>query len=139
MARVATFVVCAAVAASLASVFGACTTIEPQQTSFFEETVAPVLQTSCVRTNTGVGCHVSDAKGNAFGNLDLSSYAGVNARHDLLLDYGPYLQPSLLVKNVPPYQLTVQLWDGTKTLVTTDIKHERNSERKNRMKKKKSK
>ena len=40
--------------------------------------------------------------GNAFGNLDLSSYAGVNRRRDLLLDYGPYQQPSLLVKNVPP-------------------------------------
>jgi hypothetical protein len=123
MARVASFVGCAAAAAALASIFGACTTIEPQPTSFFEQTVAPVLQTSCVRTNTGVGCHVSDTKGNAFGNLDLSNYAGVNLRHDLLLDYGPYLQPSLLVKNVPPYQLTVQLWDGSKTLVTTDIKH----------------
>ena len=32
-------------------------------------------------------------------------YAGVNRRRDLLLDYGPYQQPSLLVKNVPPYQV----------------------------------
>jgi len=123
MARAASFVVCAAMAAVVASVSGACTTLEPEPTSFFDETVAPVLQTSCVRTNTGVGCHVEDVKGNAFGNLDLSSYEGVSQRHDLLLDYGPYQQPSLLVKNVPPYQLTLQLWDGTKTLITTDIKH----------------
>ncbi|MGO9833765.1 MAG: TolB family protein [Polyangiaceae bacterium] len=123
MARASSLVVCAALAVVVACVSGACTTIEPQQTTFFDQTIAPVLQTSCVRTNTGVGCHVSDVKGNAFGNLDLTSYAGVDRRHDLLLDYGPYLQPSLLVKNVPPYQLTLQLWDGTKTLVTTDIKH----------------
>jgi hypothetical protein len=123
MARASSFAVCVGFAAVVAWVAGACTTIEPQPTTFFDQTVAPVLQTSCVRTNTGVGCHVSDAKGNAFGNLDLSSYDGVNRRRDLLLDYGPYLQPSLLVKNVPPYQLTIQLWDGTKTLVTTDIKH----------------
>ncbi|HEX8791904.1 MAG TPA: hypothetical protein VF765_13210 [Polyangiaceae bacterium] len=102
---------------------GACTTPQPQHTTFFDTTIDPILQGSCVRSNTGVGCHVSDAKGNAFGNLDLSTYDGVDKRRDLLLDYGPYLQPSLLVKNVPPYELTVQLWDGTKVPVTTDIKH----------------
>lgn len=79
----------------------ACTTLEPTPATFFAQTIAPVLQNSCVHTNTGAGCHESDEKGNAFGNLDTSSYAGINARRDLLLDYGPYLQPSLLVKNVP--------------------------------------
>jgi len=102
---------------------GACTTREPQPTTFFDQNVAPILQTSCVRTNTGAGCHVADAKGNAFGNLDLTTYDGVSHRRDLLLDYGPYLQPSMLVKNVPPYQVSVQLWDGTTVSVTTDIKH----------------
>jgi hypothetical protein len=126
MVRAATFVApltfaTLALAVLLAS--GACTVKEPQPTTYFETTIAPVLQTSCVRTNTGVGCHVSDANGNAFGNLDLSSYAGVDKRRDLLLDYGPYLQPSLLVKNVTPYQMAIQLWDGTKVTVTTDIKH----------------
>jgi hypothetical protein len=110
-----------ATAAVLAS--GACTVKEPQPTTYFDIAIAPVLQTSCVRTNTGVACHVSDAKGNAFGNLDLSTFAGVDKRRDLLLDYGPYQQPSLLVKNVTPYQLGIQLWDGTKVTVTTDIKH----------------
>src|SRR5579863_5698026 len=123
MVRASSFAVCVAFAAVVAGASGACTTIEPQETTFFAQTVAPVLQTSCVRTNTGVGCHVSDAKGNAFGNLDLSNYAGVNRRRDLLLDYGPYQQPSLLVKNVPPYQVAVQFWDGTTVDVTTDIKH----------------
>jgi len=101
----------------------ACTVLEPTPATFFAQTIAPVLQNSCVHTNTGAGCHESDERGNAFGNLDTSSYAGINARRDLLLDYGPYLQPSLLVKNVPPFQVTVNLWDGTQIPVTTDIKH----------------
>jgi hypothetical protein len=100
-----------------------CTTQEPSNVTYFQETIAPILTTSCVRTNTGAGCHVADAKGNAFGNLDLSSYAGVNARRDLLQDYGPYGQPSLLVKNVPDFQITAQLYDGTEIPVMTDIKH----------------
>jgi hypothetical protein len=106
-----------------AAASGACVTKEPQTTSYFDQTIDPVLQTSCVRTNTGAGCHVADSHGNAFGNLDATSYAGVSRRRDLLLDYGPYQQPSLLVKNVPPYQVAVQFWDGTTVDVTTDIKH----------------
>ncbi|MBV9948482.1 MAG: hypothetical protein JOZ69_16650, partial [Myxococcales bacterium] len=101
----------------------ACTTKEPQPSTYFNRTVAPILQSSCVRTNTGAGCHVADAKGNAFGNLDLATFAGIDRRRDLLLDYGPYLQPSLLVKNVAPYQVTLALWDGTNVTVTTDIRH----------------
>src|SRR5271166_4678102 len=86
---------------------GGCTTLQPQSTTYFDQTIDPILQSSCVRTNTGVGCHVSDVKGNAFGNLDLSTYDGVNRRRDLLLDYGPYLQPSLLAKNVPAFQISI--------------------------------
>jgi hypothetical protein len=102
---------------------GACTTKEPQTVTFFDQTIDPILQSSCVRTNTGVGCHVADTKGNAFGNLDLSTYAGVSKRPDLLLNYGPYQRPSILVKNIPPYQVAVQFWDGTTVDMTTDIKH----------------
>lgn len=102
---------------------GACTTKEPQPSTYFERIIAPGLQGSCVRSNTGAGCHVADAKGNAFGNLDLSTFDGINRRRDLLLDYGPYLRPSLLVKNIPPFQLTIQLWDGTTVAITTDITH----------------
>jgi hypothetical protein len=123
MVRAATAVACLTLALAAALVSGACTTKEPQPTTYFETAIAPVLQTSCVRTNTGVGCHVSDAKGNAFGNLDLSSYAGVDKRRDLLLDYGPYLQPALLAKNVAPYQMGIQLWDGKKVTVTADLRH----------------
>ncbi|HEY4014864.1 MAG TPA: hypothetical protein VGM06_16090 [Polyangiaceae bacterium] len=111
------------VASIVACVFVACATKEPTPSTYYDRTIAPILQSTCVRTNTGAGCHVADAKGNAFGNLDLTTFDGVDRRRDLLLDYGPYLKPSLLVKNVPPYQVTVQLWDGTTVPVTTDIKH----------------
>ena len=100
-----------------------CTTEEPQPTTYFDQTIAPILVTSCVHTNTSVGCHVTDAKGNALGNLDLSTYDAVNRRRDLLYNHGPYEQPSLLVKNISSYAITVQSYDGTTTSVTTDIKH----------------
>lgn len=110
-----------AVIAAIAA--GACKTVEPQPSTYFDRIILPGLQGSCVHSNTGAGCHVVDAKGNAFGNLDLSTFDGINLRRDLLLDYGPYLQPSLLVKNVPPFQLKIQLWDGTSIPITTDITH----------------
>ncbi|HLK37846.1 MAG TPA: hypothetical protein VKU41_13890 [Polyangiaceae bacterium] len=117
------YVAYVALAVAYACEAGACTTHQPPTTTYFDRTIAPILQTSCVRTNTGAGCHVADAKGNAFGNLDLSDYGALAKRRDLLLDYGPYLQPSLLAKNVDPYPVTLELWDGTKVTVTTDIKH----------------
>jgi hypothetical protein len=101
----------------------ACVTKEPPPTTFFESNIAPVLSTSCVRSATGSGCHVADSHGNAFGNLDLSSYADVDKRHDLLETYGPYGQPSLLIKNIPPFTVSMQSFDGTVVQVTTDIKH----------------
>lgn len=121
--RVATFAGGPLLAVIGALAAGACTTRQPEPSTYFERIIAPGLLGSCVRSNTGAGCHVADAKGNAFGNLDLSTFDGVNLRRDLLLDYGPYLQPSLLVKNIPPFQVTVALWDGTSIPITTDITH----------------
>ena len=114
-----TLAVVAGVAAS-----GACTTLEPQSTTYFDTTIDPILQSSCVRTNTGVGCHVADAKGNAFGNLDLVE----------LRRRQPPARPAPRLRAVPAALAareeraavpasTVQLWDGTKVSVTTDIKH----------------
>jgi hypothetical protein len=100
-----------------------CTTKEPESSTYFDRTISPILTTSCVRTNTGAGCHVADAKGNALGNLDLSTFAGVAKRRDLLIDYGSYGQPAFLVKNIDPFQVEVQTYDGKKVAITTDIKH----------------
>jgi hypothetical protein len=110
-------------AALVAAVLAACTTKEPTKTTYYERTINPILTTSCVRTNTGAGCHVADAKGNAFGNLDLTSYDGISKRKDLLTDYGAYGQPALLLKNIDPFQVEIRTYDGVSTTVTTDIKH----------------
>jgi hypothetical protein len=89
-----------------------CTTIEPSSTTFFESNIEPILATSCTRSPTGSGCHVADAHGNALGNLDASSYASITKRRDLLDTYGPYGQPSLLIKNIKPFTIEIQAYDG---------------------------
>src|SRR5262249_6651676 len=110
-------------AAIVAVVAGACSTREPKQTTYFDRTISPILTTSCVRTNTGAGCHVADGRGNALGNLDVSSYDALTKRKDLLVDYGPYGQPAFLLKNIAPFAVEIQGYDGVKTVITTDIKH----------------
>ena len=115
--------VAAALLVFVAFATGACTTKEPTSSTYFERTISPILVSSCVRTNTGAGCHVADARGNAFGNLDLATFEGLAHRRDLLLDYGPYGQPSFLVKNVAPFAVEVQSFDGQKTQITIDVRH----------------
>ncbi len=95
----------------------------PATTSYFDTTISPIVTASCVRTVTGTGCHVADAKGNAAGNLDLSTFSGVNARRDLLQTYGPYPRPALLLKVIPPFGIATQSFDGQHIAVTSDIKH----------------
>ncbi|MDB4941103.1 MAG: hypothetical protein JWP97_637 [Labilithrix sp.] len=113
----------AACAAVIALAPASCTTKDAASSTYFERTISPILSTSCVRTNTGAGCHVEDARGNALGNLDVATFGGVAKRRDLLLDYGPYGQPAMLVKNIEPFQVEVQTYDGKKVSITTDIKH----------------
>ena len=114
----------AGVLAAAASLLASCgEKSEVTRSTYFERTIAPVLVTSCVRTNTGAGCHVATPKGNALGNLDTSTFAGVAKRRDLLLDYGPYGQPAFLVKNIPNFTVELQAFDGQKASLTTDIKH----------------
>ncbi len=100
-----------------------CDVKSPDKTTYYESTILPILNTSCARTNTGAGCHVQDAKGNALGNLSVSTFAEINKRRDLLVNYGPYGRPAMLAKNIPPFQITVKSFDDTNTTVTTDIKH----------------
>lgn len=101
----------------------ACEATQPEETTYFDRSIAPVLTTGCARSPTGSGCHVADARGNAFGNLDVSTFAGLDRRRDLLTSYGPYEQPGLLVKAIPPYEIEVRAFDGVRTTVTTDVRH----------------
>jgi hypothetical protein len=107
----------------LAVVPPSCTVREPQPSTYFARTIAPILTNSCARGPTGAGCHVADAKGNAFGNLDASTFAGIDRRRDLFAAYGPYGQPTLLLKVTPPSQLDLVAFDGQPTPVTTDVRH----------------
>jgi hypothetical protein len=94
------------------------------RTDYFDRKIAPLLQSGCARSGTGSSCHVtSDEHGNAIGNLDVSSYALLVKRRDLLVDYGPYTMPQLLVKATPRYKLRLGAWDGTSEEITIDVEH----------------
>lgn len=93
---------------------------EPASSSYFDRTIGPILAHSCSRQTTG--CHTADARGNAPGNLDTTSFDMINRRHDLLVTYGPYSAPGLLTKVGGPQSITVSTL-GDPISVTTDIRH----------------
>jgi hypothetical protein len=100
-----------------------CTSKEPTSDTYFDRTIGPILQDSCVRTNTGANCHITQPKGNAIGNLSVASYDDVIKRRDLLINYGPYGLPNMLLKNVDPFDILLTAYDGTSFTVRTDIRH----------------
>jgi hypothetical protein len=93
-------------------------------TTYYERKIAPILQAGCAKSGTGSGCHVTaDQHGNALGNLDVSRYAMLSKRRDLLVDYGPYGMPQLLVKAIAPYPILLTAWDGTSQSITVQVEH----------------
>ncbi len=104
----------------------ACSAEERQATTtFYERRIAPVVEGSCLKSPSGSGCHVTaDDRGNALGNLSVESYDDLVLRRDLLVDYGPYGMPNLLLKVAGPLQLRLTTWDSPDPiLITTDIPH----------------
>jgi hypothetical protein len=101
----------------------------PAQTTFYDRKIAPILEQSCAASPTKSGCHVAAEpperdRGNALGNLDVSSYERLTLRRDLFLNYGPYGMPGLLLKVVPPTQLSLTSWEDTEpTIITTRVPH----------------
>jgi hypothetical protein len=72
---------------------------------FFDVHVQPILNTFCVGNTSPCHSIATDPVTNmptALGNLDLSSYEGVQKRRDVLRTYGSYPQPLLLLKAMPP-------------------------------------
>lgn len=91
---------------------------ETAQTTFYERRIGPILEKSCVEGPAKAGCHVrADDKGNALGNLSLESYADLEHRHDLLVNYGPYGMPGLLVKVAPDFKLALTNWKSSEPLI----------------------
>ncbi|MFW6085385.1 MAG: hypothetical protein ACODAA_09240 [Gemmatimonadota bacterium] len=97
--------------------------------SYYEERIAPVLETSCARQTAG--CHLDDGSGRAAGNLDLASYDALMRRRDVLPACGPYPIGQLLMKVSGPQEVRVQTLDppdasnpdARHVTVTTDIRH----------------
>jgi hypothetical protein len=95
-----------------------------EHTTFYSRKIEPVLQETCSSSPTRSSCHVADGAGNAFGNLSVESYDELVKRRDLLVDYGPYRVPGLLLKVVPRYRLSLSNWTAQPAiLITTDIAH----------------
>jgi hypothetical protein len=90
------FLACVAAAA-----LGGCGSDNPPGRTFYEREIEPILIGSCAG-NTG-GCHAADESDEfafAAGNFDVTSFAGVQRRRDLLRPFGAYGIPLLLVKAV---------------------------------------
>jgi hypothetical protein len=88
------------------------------QTNFYQRRIGPILEQSCAEGPAKAGCHVrADDKGNALGNLSLESYADLERRKDLLVNYGPYGMPGLLVKAAPPFKLALTNWKTSAPLI----------------------
>lgn len=78
----------------------ACGSDAPRQ-SYYEREIEPILINSC--SGNTAGCHVVDDEdpfGFAAGNFDVTSFANVQKRRDLLQRFGAYEVPLLLVKAV---------------------------------------
>jgi len=95
------------------------------QTNFYQRRIGPILEQSCAEGPAKAGCHVSaDEKGNALGNLGLESYRDLALRKDLLVNYGPYGMPGLLVKVAPTFKLALTNWKTSAPLIiNSNIAH----------------
>lgn len=112
--------------AALLALLSGCKGPEPPPTqTFFDRKIGPILLESCANSPTQSGCHVAaDDRGNAFGNLNVSTYETLTKRSDLFVPHGPYGVPALLLKVLPPFQVRLSTWDqATPILITTDIPH----------------
>lgn len=97
----------------------------PSRSTFYSRKVGPLLEQSCSTSPTRSSCHVpADDHGNALGNLSVKSYDDLYLRHDLLVNYGPYGIPGLLLKAVPPFKLSLTSYRSPEpVIITTDIAH----------------
>jgi hypothetical protein len=86
---------------------------------YYDEHVQPIFNAFCVGNTSP--CHkVDPATGVALGNLDLSTFDGVQKRRDVLRNYGAYPQPLLLMKAVPEDAVLIP-YRGK--LLTSEVRH----------------
>jgi hypothetical protein len=101
-----------------------CDSGPPAGPQFYERAIQPILTQNCV-FNQGA-CHKDDGHGNALGNLDLTSYANITKRKDVLRTYGSFPVPLLLLKAsgaaVPPIPYKGKS-DGSTVFLPSEIQH----------------
>ena len=113
-----------ATACAFSGAFAGCSKERPPDSTFYDRKIGPILSASCATSPSNSSCHIAaDDRGNALGNLDVESYDALSLRRDLLINYGPYGQPALLLKVLPAYSLQLTSWDGEAQTITTDIAH----------------
>ena len=94
-----------AVAVAAAAALSGCRPAPPPEQHFYDVHIQPILNASCVGNTSPCHSIATDPvtnKPTALGNLDLSSFEGVQKRRDVLRTYGSYPQPLLLLKAMPP-------------------------------------
>jgi WD40-like Beta Propeller Repeat len=114
-----------AIAALSVACASGCTRPQEATTTYYDRKIGPILISSCTTSPSQSTCHVNaDREGNALGNLDVSSYNDLILRHDLLLNYGPYGIPELLLKVVKSYPIQLTSYDGQLEVINTDVAHQ---------------
>src|SRR5580698_5171116 len=102
-----------AVAAAAALFVLGCQATPAPEEHFYDVHIQPIFNTFCVGNTSPCHSTATDpvtGTSTALGNLDLSSFEGVQKRRDALRTYGSYPQPLLLLKAMPaasiqiPYQ-----------------------------------
>jgi hypothetical protein len=92
----------AAAALCAASLAGAGCGDSPPGRTFYERNIEPILLQKCAGNTSG--CHSTNT-GDPFqfaaGNLDVTTFANVQKRRDVLAPFGAYAYPLLLIKAVP--------------------------------------
>jgi hypothetical protein len=100
-------VACVACMALGLAVVASCGEPPPGRT-YYQRTIEPILIQKCAGNTSG--CHATnpdDAFQFAAGNFDVSSFANVQKRRDLLAPFGAYPYPLLLIKAVPTGALKI--------------------------------
>ena len=84
----------------------------PPGRTFYQRNIEPILTQKCAGNTSG--CHstnVDDPYKFAAGNFDVTSFANVQKRRDLLSPFGAYAYPLLLIKAVPTGALKLSYTD----------------------------
>src|SRR5678815_1677881 len=83
--------------------------------TFFDREIEPILSQKCAGNTSG--CHSTnedDPFQFAAGNLDVTSFEAIQKRRDVLVKFGAYPYPLLLIKGVGPTALKLQYGDQIK-------------------------